>query len=175
MTTSLKLNLMTPHVERHDPGPDVVLLKPLGSTVPDNHGLRSSIAPAQGTDRRSMSMDGHNNSRRGGERHALWAHARYAGGGSAQSGSRVADSLTPREHDVLAMIGQGFSNKRIARSLEISPETVKTHVKRIFLKLVVNTRTAAVYRAGSLGLLGPLPVRPHPPSAIARSPIRGIV
>ena len=52
------------------------------------------------------------------------------------------------------MISQGFSNKRIARTLEISPETVKTHVKRIFLKLAVNTRAEAVCRAGSLGLLG---------------------
>jgi len=74
----------------------------------------------------------------------------YAGDRSAQSGSRV---LTPRERDVLAMISQGFSNKCIARALEISPETVKTHVKRIFLKLTVSTRTEAVYRAGSLGLL----------------------
>ena len=52
------------------------------------------------------------------------------------------------------MISQGLSNKRTARTLEISPETVKTHVKRIFLKLAVNTRSEAVYRAGSLGLLG---------------------
>jgi DNA-binding CsgD family transcriptional regulator len=77
--------------------------------------------------------------------------ARYAGDHSAQSNSRV---LTPRERDVLAMISQGFSNKRIVRTLEISPETVKTHVKRIFLKLAVNTHTEAVCRAGSLGLLG---------------------
>ena len=77
--------------------------------------------------------------------------AGYAGDRSAQSDTRV---LTSRERDVLAMISQGFSNKRIARTLEISPETVKTHVKRIFLKLAVNTRTEAVCRAGSLGLLG---------------------
>jgi LuxR family maltose regulon positive regulatory protein len=51
------------------------------------------------------------------------------------------------------MIGQGFTNKRIARILNISPETVKTHVKRIFLKLIVGTRAEAVSRAGSLGLL----------------------
>ena len=76
--------------------------------------------------------------------------AGYAGDRSAQSNSRV---LTPRERDVLAMISQGFSNKSIARTLEISPETVKTHVKRIFLKLAVNTRAEAVCRAGSLGLL----------------------
>jgi DNA-binding NarL/FixJ family response regulator len=80
--------------------------------------------------------------------------ARSAGGHSAQLSSRGSDRLTARERDVLAMISQGFSNKRIARTLEISPETVKTHVKRIFLKLAVNTRTEAVYRAGSLGLLG---------------------
>jgi len=77
--------------------------------------------------------------------------ASYAGDRSAQSNSRV---LTPRERDVLAMISQGFSNKSIARTLEISPETVKTHVKHIFPKLAVNTRTEAVYRATSLGLLG---------------------
>ena len=76
--------------------------------------------------------------------------AGYAGDRSAQSNSRV---LTPRERDVLAMISQGFSNKRTARALEISPETVKTHVKRIFLKLAVNTRTAAVCRAAVLGFL----------------------
>jgi LuxR family maltose regulon positive regulatory protein len=51
------------------------------------------------------------------------------------------------------MIGQGLSNKGIARTLEISPETVKSHVKRIFSKLAVSTITAAVSRAGSLGLL----------------------
>jgi LuxR family maltose regulon positive regulatory protein len=78
----------------------------------------------------------------------------YAGGRSAQSSSGVGDTLTPRECDVLATISQGFSNKHIARTLEISPETVKTHVKRIFLKLAVNTRSEAVYRAASLGLLG---------------------
>ena len=77
--------------------------------------------------------------------------AGYADDRSAQSNSRF---LTPRERDVLAMISQGFSNKCIARALVISPETVKTHVKRIFLKLAVNTRAEAVCRAGSLGLLG---------------------
>jgi len=49
------------------------------------------------------------------------------------------------------MIGRGFCNKRIARALKISPETVKSHVKRIFLKMAVNTRAEAVYRAASFG------------------------
>jgi LuxR family maltose regulon positive regulatory protein len=51
------------------------------------------------------------------------------------------------------MISQGCSNKRIARALEISPETVKSHIKHIFLKLEVGTRTEAVFRALSLKLL----------------------
>jgi DNA-binding NarL/FixJ family response regulator len=71
----------------------------------------------------------------------------------AQPERRVSDTLTPRERDVLAMIGQGFANKRIARSLRISPETVKSHVKRIFSKLAVSTRTESAFRARSLGLL----------------------
>jgi ATP/maltotriose-dependent transcriptional regulator MalT len=79
--------------------------------------------------------------------------ARYAGNGPAQLSNRVSDPLTARERDVLAMISQGCSNKRIARTLEISPETVKSHVKHIFLKLEVGTRTEAVFRAVSLRLL----------------------
>jgi DNA-binding CsgD family transcriptional regulator len=79
--------------------------------------------------------------------------ARYAGGGAAQTSSRASDPLTARERDVLAMISQGSSNKRIARALEVSPETVKSHVKRIFFKLAVGTRAEAAFRAVSLGLL----------------------
>jgi ATP/maltotriose-dependent transcriptional regulator MalT len=63
------------------------------------------------------------------------------------------EAITARERDVLSRIGQGYSNKRIARTLEISPETVKSHVKHIFSKLDVATRSAAVSRAVSLGLL----------------------
>jgi DNA-binding CsgD family transcriptional regulator len=51
------------------------------------------------------------------------------------------------------MISQGLSNKRVARIFEISPETVKSHVKHIFLKLEVSTRAEAVSRALSLELL----------------------
>jgi DNA-binding CsgD family transcriptional regulator len=77
----------------------------------------------------------------------------YADGRSAPPASCIREPLTAREREVLAMIGQGFTNKRIARILDISPETVKSHVKRIFLKLAVSTRAEAVSRAGSLGLL----------------------
>jgi len=62
----------------------------------------------------------------------------------------VSEVLTARERDILAKISQGLSNKNIARALNISPETVKSHVKNIFLKLAVGTRAAAVSRAGAL-------------------------
>jgi len=78
--------------------------------------------------------------------------ARRANRLSAQLSS-ISDTLSAREHDVLVKISRGFPNKRIARALEISPETVKSHVKRIFLKLAVSTRAEAVSRAGTLGLL----------------------
>jgi LuxR family maltose regulon positive regulatory protein len=80
--------------------------------------------------------------------------ARCAGAGAAQHSNRVSDPLTARERDVIAMISQGLSNKRVARALEISPETVKSHVKHIFLKLAVGTRAEAVSRALSLELAG---------------------
>jgi LuxR family maltose regulon positive regulatory protein len=67
--------------------------------------------------------------------------------------SRVSESLSPREHSVLRSMSLGFSNKRIAQELQIAPETVKSHVKGIFIKLSVQTRAHAVSTAGSLGLL----------------------
>jgi ATP/maltotriose-dependent transcriptional regulator MalT len=79
--------------------------------------------------------------------------AQHVGSSPAQPKRRVSDTLTARERDVLVMVSQGFANKRIALVLEISPETVKSHVKRIFSKLAVSTRTEAAWRASSLGLL----------------------
>jgi LuxR family transcriptional regulator, maltose regulon positive regulatory protein len=66
--------------------------------------------------------------------------------------SRV-ESLSPREHIVLRAMSCGLSNKRIAQELQIAPETVKSHVKGIFIKLAVQTRAHAVSTAGALGLL----------------------
>jgi ATP/maltotriose-dependent transcriptional regulator MalT len=67
--------------------------------------------------------------------------------------SRVADSLSPREHSILRSMSCGLSNKRIAQQLQIAPETVKSHVKGIFIKLAVQTRAHAVSTANALGLL----------------------
>lgn len=51
--------------------------------------------------------------------------------------------LTAREREVLALIGRGFSNKRIAGELGIAEKTVKTHVTHVLAKLGVSDRTQA--------------------------------
>jgi ATP/maltotriose-dependent transcriptional regulator MalT len=62
-------------------------------------------------------------------------------------------SLSVRERTIVRLMGDGLSNKRIARQLCIAPETVKSHAKSIFWKLTVQTRAQAVYRAATLGLI----------------------
>src|ERR1700730_735575 len=61
--------------------------------------------------------------------------------------------LSARERTIVLLMGHGLSNKGIARQLSIAPETVKSHAKRIFWKLTVQTRAQAVYRASGLGLI----------------------
>ena len=58
--------------------------------------------------------------------------------------------LSARERGILLLVTQGLSNKEIARRLCIGPETVKSHLKRIFFKLAVRSRAAAVHRAVAL-------------------------
>ncbi|MGX8014349.1 LuxR C-terminal-related transcriptional regulator (plasmid) [Mesorhizobium sp. ORM8.1] len=61
--------------------------------------------------------------------------------------------LTDRERDVLRMIGEGYTNKLIAQRQGVAPETIKTHLKNIFLKLGVERRAQAVTKAKRLGML----------------------
>jgi DNA-binding NarL/FixJ family response regulator len=61
--------------------------------------------------------------------------------------------LTPRELEVLAAMADGASNKAIARRLEISFHTAKSHVAAILAKLDADSRTEAVARAAQLGLV----------------------
>ena len=62
-------------------------------------------------------------------------------------------TLTPREIEVLQMLGSGLSNKAIAKHLQISEHTVKFHISSIFQKLAVSTRTEAVTVGVRLGLI----------------------
>jgi LuxR family transcriptional regulator, maltose regulon positive regulatory protein len=61
--------------------------------------------------------------------------------------------LSRRETGILQMIAHGMSNKRIAQSLGITPETVKSHGKSIFVKLATRPRAQAVARAEAIGFL----------------------
>jgi len=61
--------------------------------------------------------------------------------------------LSPREVEILAAFASGQSNKELARRLGISPNTVKTHVARIYEKLGVGRRVQAIDKARLLALI----------------------
>ncbi|WP_144160302.1 HD domain-containing phosphohydrolase [Paraburkholderia sp. BCC1885] len=64
-----------------------------------------------------------------------------------------ASLLSPRESEVLKHISLGASNKEVARTLQMSPSTVRTHVESVFRKLECSTRAAATLKASTLGLI----------------------
>jgi DNA-binding NarL/FixJ family response regulator len=66
----------------------------------------------------------------------------------------VLAGLTPREREVLALVGRGMSNQEIAEHLVLSPLTAKTHVSRLFLKLGARDRAQLVVTAYETGLVG---------------------
>jgi LuxR family maltose regulon positive regulatory protein len=70
------------------------------------------------------------------------------------------NELTARECSIVEFIACGRSNKEIARELGITPETIKSHLKRIFQKLSAETRAQAVIRAQSLGVLKAVALQP---------------
>ena len=73
----------------------------------------------------------------------------YFPGGLESAGPDL--PLTPRQMDVLLLLGQGFPNKRICQSLNLTEHTVKTHLKAIFTQLGVHNRTECVNLARSQG------------------------
>ncbi|ASU83764.1 DNA-binding response regulator [Nocardiopsis gilva YIM 90087] len=80
--------------------------------------------------------------------------ARFAGGGprAPEVSPAALDALTPREHEVLACVGEGLSNQQIARRLSITETTTKTHVSRILAKLGLRSRVQAAIVAQELGV-----------------------
>ena len=61
--------------------------------------------------------------------------------------------LSPREQEVLALIARGFTYAEIARLQSVTVHTVQTHIKNLYAKLSVNSRSEAVFEASRMGLL----------------------
>ncbi|NOR80741.1 MAG: response regulator [Methyloprofundus sp.] len=62
-------------------------------------------------------------------------------------------NLTPRESEVLSLIGKGFTRKEVANKLKISSNTAAEHIKNIYQKLHINSRAEAAIEACRLGLI----------------------
>ena len=85
----------------------------------------------------------------------LLAHARVPANGATVEGTSGVDgtALSEREVDILRLLSKGLSFADAGRTLEISPHTVASHVKKIYRKLAVHSRAEAVYEAQQSGLL----------------------
>jgi DNA-binding NarL/FixJ family response regulator len=84
---------------------------------------------------------------------------------AGHSAGRLAQLLTEREQEVLAMVARGLSNAEVAEQLSISPATAKTHVAHLLTKLDARDRIQLVILAYSAGSGGTTPLEPpaYPP------------
>ncbi len=89
----------------------------------------------------------------------VWVGARLfrvsppVGGFGPNRKALAALGISEREFEVLGLLAAGRSNKQIASGLSVSPNTVKTHLARLFEKLEASRRTEAVQKARELGLI----------------------
>jgi len=79
---------------------------------------------------------------------------RYQNASASEQNSpeKLADRLSPREREIVQLIGKGYSNKLIARELNIADTTVKIHIQHIFKKLELSSRLQVALFASSAGL-----------------------
>lgn len=83
-----------------------------------------------------------------------WTLGTHARPGAACDGKgKLEIALSDREREVLDLIARGFSYAEVARLKEISVDTVRSHIKHLYDKLAVHSRSEAVYEATRMGLL----------------------
>ncbi|CAL60798.1 putative two-component system response regulator LuxR family [Herminiimonas arsenicoxydans] len=63
------------------------------------------------------------------------------------------ETLSPRESEILGLVAQGLANREISEQLHLSRYTIECHIKHIYRKLAVSSRTKAIHEARSRGLL----------------------
>jgi NarL family two-component system response regulator LiaR len=151
----------TRRIYENDPSIRVVLLTGAGD---DELGLRGLRAGAAGYLSKEVELESLPRALRGaldGEaaisrRLAMQLVEQYRAAPRGGAGTRpVRSSLTDREWEVLDLLGTGTTTDEIARSLVLSPETVRSHLKNLYRKLEVNSREEAVQAASRLrGLSG---------------------
>ncbi|MDI1273802.1 response regulator transcription factor [Polaromonas sp.] len=78
-----------------------------------------------------------------------------AAAAGAPTGGLVRTLLSVREQEVLELIARGFSYAEISRLKSVSVHTVQSHIKNLYTKLAVHSKSEAVYEATRLGLLQP--------------------
>ena len=86
----------------------------------------------------------------------LMARVRKAASASPPAPANAAPEvpLSPREAEVLELIARGYSYAEIAQLKSVSMHTVQTHIKNLYAKLAVHSRSEAVFEASRMGLLG---------------------
>src|ERR1700750_1826160 len=151
----------TRRIYEHDPSIRVVMLTGAGD---DELGMRGLRAAAAGYLSKEVELDSLPRALRGaleGEaaisrRLAMQLIERYRSAPTGGAGLRpVRSRLTDREWEVLDLLATGGTTDEIARSLVLSPETVRSHLKNLYRKLEVNSREDAVQAAQRLrGLSG---------------------
>lgn len=72
---------------------------------------------------------------------------------AASGAAAPGGALTAREQDILARLARGYTYAEVAQLLGITPSTVQSHVKNIYSKLAVHSKTEAIFEARQLGLL----------------------
>lgn len=83
----------------------------------------------------------------------LFQAPKQGNGFEPNTAAQASLGITQREFEVLRLVAAGRSNKEIAQVLSVSPNTIKTHLARLFAKLEASRRTEAILRARELGLI----------------------